>query len=144
MARMNWERARPRKPTEPAFPKDRANSAMGQAEASRLCREIDSYDRSEAGSSRVSAADIEAARSPAGGWRRATLAKWGVPWPPPKGWRKALIDGRTIPAQKAIAAPAVGPGSSTPYSVTLAPKVEMCTDPEQIRAFLAGERPPWD
>lgn len=25
-----------------------------------------------------------------GGWTRAQLAEWGIPWPPPKGWRKAL------------------------------------------------------
>lgn len=34
--------------------------------------------------------EIEAARSPFGGWTAATLASWGVPWPPPKGWRRAL------------------------------------------------------
>lgn len=34
--------------------------------------------------------EIEAARSPRGGWSSATLASWGVPWPPPKGWKKAL------------------------------------------------------
>lgn len=28
-----------------------------------------------------------------GGWTRATLAKWGVPWPPPKGWKKKLEQG---------------------------------------------------
>ena len=37
-----------------------------------------------------SEAEIEAGISEAGGFSRATLAKWGVPWPPPKGWRKAL------------------------------------------------------
>ena len=35
--------------------------------------------------------DIEAARSPAGGWTKAQLAEWGVPWPPPKGWKRQLI-----------------------------------------------------
>jgi hypothetical protein len=35
--------------------------------------------------------DIEAARTPAGGWTAATLAGWGVPWPPPKGWQDDLI-----------------------------------------------------
>ncbi|MFD4257599.1 TnsA endonuclease N-terminal domain-containing protein [Streptomyces sp. NPDC058534] len=35
--------------------------------------------------------DIEAARSPAGGWSRKQLADWGVPWPPPKGWKERLI-----------------------------------------------------
>ena len=34
--------------------------------------------------------EIEAARSAAGGWTRAQLAQWGVPWPPPKGWRRVL------------------------------------------------------
>ncbi len=29
--------------------------------------------------------EIERAKSPAGGWTRATLARWGVPWPPTKG-----------------------------------------------------------
>lgn len=35
--------------------------------------------------------EIEAARTPAGGWTKATLASWGIAWPPPKGWRKRLI-----------------------------------------------------
>jgi hypothetical protein len=37
--------------------------------------------------------EIEAARTPAGGWTRAQLAEWGVPWPPRKGWKAALILG---------------------------------------------------
>lgn len=36
--------------------------------------------------------EIEAARTPAGGYTQAQLAEWGVPWPPPKGWRQRLID----------------------------------------------------
>lgn len=35
--------------------------------------------------------EIEAARTQAGGWTKAQLAEWGVPWPPPKGWRKRLL-----------------------------------------------------
>jgi len=31
------------------------------------------------------------AQTPAGGWTRKTLAQWGVPWPPPKGWKNNLI-----------------------------------------------------
>lgn len=34
--------------------------------------------------------DILDAQTPAGGWTAATLAKWGVLWPPPKGWRREL------------------------------------------------------
>lgn len=34
--------------------------------------------------------DVIAAMSPAGAWTAITLAEWGVPWPPPHGWREAL------------------------------------------------------
>jgi hypothetical protein len=37
------------------------------------------------------AAEIEAAKTPRGGWTRATLAKWGVDWPPRRGWKRRLI-----------------------------------------------------
>ena len=29
-------------------------------------------------------------RTPAGAWSAKQLSEWGVPWPPPKGWRKKL------------------------------------------------------
>ena len=35
--------------------------------------------------------EILAARTASGGWTRETLERWGVPWPPPKGWKAALI-----------------------------------------------------
>lgn len=47
---------------------------------------------------------IDAARTAAGGWDRATLAGWGVPWPPPKGWRKALIEQGIGPDAEAMRA----------------------------------------
>jgi hypothetical protein len=34
--------------------------------------------------------EIEAAKTPNGGWTKKQLAQWGVPWPPPKGWIKRL------------------------------------------------------
>jgi hypothetical protein len=34
--------------------------------------------------------EIQAARTPAGGWTKAQLAAWGVPWPPPTGWKEQL------------------------------------------------------
>lgn len=37
-----------------------------------------------------SPAEIAAARTPRGGWTRATLASWGIEWPPPRGWRRRL------------------------------------------------------
>lgn len=39
---------------------------------------------------RVTKEEIEAARTKPHGWTRAQLAKWGVPWPPPKGWKSKL------------------------------------------------------
>jgi hypothetical protein len=47
---------------------------------------------------------IAAAKSPGGSWSRATLAQWGVPWPPPRGWKEALIAGRPIPVRHGLAA----------------------------------------
>lgn len=43
-----------------------------------------------AGNAIVSPEEIIAKMTPAGAWTRATLAEWGVPWPPPRGWRQAL------------------------------------------------------
>src|SRR5260370_30314393 len=40
---------------------------------------------------KISAQEIEAARSPKGGWTKATLAAWGVAWPPRAGWKERLI-----------------------------------------------------
>ena len=41
--------------------------------------------------------EIEAGRTAKGGFTRATMASWGVPWPPPHGWRQALLKGEPIP-----------------------------------------------
>ena len=39
------------------------------------------------------AAAIDAMKSARGGWTARTLVRLGVDWPPPKGWRRALING---------------------------------------------------
>jgi hypothetical protein len=45
--------------------------------------------------------DIEAGRSERGGFGRKELAKFGVPYPPPKLWKQSLIEGRPLsPAMK--------------------------------------------
>lgn len=36
-------------------------------------------------------AEVMAARSQKGGWTKEQLAKWGVSWPPPKGWLRELV-----------------------------------------------------
>jgi hypothetical protein len=40
--------------------------------------------------------EIEAGKSPAGGFTRKQLAKWGVPWPPPRGWKEKLLRGEPV------------------------------------------------
>ena len=50
---------------------------------------------------RLTEAQIEALKSPRGGFTRKALASVGVPWPPPAGWRRALLSGRPIPRQTA-------------------------------------------
>lgn len=50
---------------------------------------------------------IEAGRSPAGGYTKEQLAIWGVPWPPPKGWKEALLT--DSPMERAIQPSVVRP-----------------------------------
>jgi hypothetical protein len=40
----------------------------------------------------VTKSEIEKAKTPGGGWTRKQLAQWGVPWPPPKGWKRRLVE----------------------------------------------------
>lgn len=50
-------------------------------------------NREELAGRPTSLAEIEAGRSPAGGFTKETLAAWGIGWPPPKGWKESLIAG---------------------------------------------------
>lgn len=42
-------------------------------------------------------AELEALKTKNGGYNRATLKMLGVPWPPPKAWRQAVLNGDPIP-----------------------------------------------
>ncbi len=44
-----------------------------------------------AGLPRLTREEVEAGRSPAGGFTKKQLAKWAVPWPPPDGWLRTLL-----------------------------------------------------
>ena len=46
------------------------------------------------------AEEIAQARTKRGGWTRAQLAQWGVPWPPPKGWKKRLERGEDFAGRR--------------------------------------------
>ena len=45
-------------------------------------------------------AEIEGLKSKRGGWTKDALAQLGVPWPPPTGWRKALMNGEPMPIRE--------------------------------------------
>lgn len=73
-----------------------------------------------------SAREIEAGKTARGGWSRKQLAEWGVPWPPPKGWKKQLIEnGRVSPAQ----------GGSSPVSRYLLLRT---AGPERVKFVDSG------
>lgn len=68
----------------------------------------------------VSEEAIMAARTAGGSWTRATLATWGVSWPPPKGWKERLLKGLPQEPPKAAATEgpldeAPGPGERIPH-----------------------------
>lgn len=52
----------------------------------------------EAAPLRPTPGEIEAGRSPAGGFTKDQLAAWGVAWPPPKGWKERLTAGEVFEA----------------------------------------------
>ncbi|GGV91772.1 hypothetical protein GCM10010228_82920 [Streptomyces massasporeus] len=54
--------------------------------------------------------EVEAARSPKGGYSRAQLAAWGVPWPPPKGWKDELTERWKAARQDGAPPPLPRPG----------------------------------
>jgi hypothetical protein len=43
---------------------------------------------------KLSREEVESKKSARGGFTRKQLAAWGVPWPPPKGWRRQLEGAR--------------------------------------------------
>ena len=60
---------------------------------------------------RPTLAEIEAARTPAGGWTRETLALWGVSWPPQKGRKRQLA----TPSARTAPSPGEGNGISLKF-----------------------------
>jgi hypothetical protein len=36
--------------------------------------------------------EINDKKSKNGGWSKKQFAEWGIPWPPPKGWKQMLLN----------------------------------------------------
>lgn len=45
---------------------------------------------------KITKEEIESQMTANGGYTKATLAMWGVPFPPPKGWKRKLIEGDDV------------------------------------------------
>lgn len=58
-------------------------AAMGPEQAPRAAMETERRP--------ITREEIESQRTQRGGFTRATLEGWGVPWPPPRGWIDRLI-----------------------------------------------------
>jgi hypothetical protein len=69
-----------------------------------------------AGLPRLTEEQIEAGRSPKGGWTREQLARWGLPWPPPAGWRQALLHGTGGGADSSAEKTKISPTEKTKIS----------------------------
>jgi hypothetical protein len=61
----------------------RSKQTLADLNARQAHRELPIYRPTEQ--------EIADGLSPGGGYSRETLASWGVSWPPPKGWKKALL-----------------------------------------------------
>ncbi|TAK94385.1 hypothetical protein EPO05_06425 [Patescibacteria group bacterium] len=47
---------------------------------------------------RLTKQDIEDKKTIRGGWTKKQLSQWGIPWPPPKGWKQKLTSsGNSLP-----------------------------------------------
>lgn len=53
----------------------------------------------------VTLKEINAAKTPKGGWTKAQLAIWGVPWPPVSGWIERLVNGEEFPKEQFVPSP---------------------------------------
>jgi hypothetical protein len=51
---------------------------------------------------KITREEIERAKTPGGAWTKKQLAEWGVPWPPPKGWKAKLLKGQPAPPDKPV------------------------------------------
>ncbi len=58
------------------------------------CKACGAETEPETQSKGMTEEEIEAGKSPAGGFTRQQLAAWGVSWPPKKGWKEDLLNGR--------------------------------------------------
>ena len=92
--------------------------------------------------------EIEAARTPAGGWTRDQLAAWGVPWPPPAGWKQRLADqwkaARQQPSPRPgppAAAPGGGEEPQATPGVVEVPGPEPDWQPATIPPYHVGKNP---
>lgn len=107
MAKLNWSKAKSfRGGSEAAYPGGHPRGDGGNVKTWDELERMANQEFPAPGVRRITAKEIEAAKTPKGAWTKHTLAGWGVPWPPPKGWKSALIAGVPIEQGAALQAAA--------------------------------------
>lgn len=97
MAKLNWSKAKSfRGGSEAAYPGGHPRGDGGNVKTWDELERMANQEFPAPGVRRITAKEIEAAKTPKGAWTKHTLAGWGVPWPPPRGWKAALIAGVPI------------------------------------------------
>jgi hypothetical protein len=91
---------------------------------------------------RLTLEEIEAGRSPRGGWTRATLAGWGVPWPPPKGWQQRLLEGDSASPESRKSARRENGSTARPVPVLVGVTGAGNVIPEAAEYWPPWEEPP--
>jgi hypothetical protein len=94
--------------------------------------------------------EIMAARSAAGGWTRETLASWGVPWPPPAGWKAAITTEPSAPRRPDTHGADGRPWIRSPHGMALRAKCPACladmgmpcdpADPDHVHVVRVSQR----
>jgi hypothetical protein len=93
--------------------------------------------------------EVAAACKGPGGWTKAKLAAWGVPYPPPKGWRAELerryrlgLDVEPLGAGP-TAKEAKGPNASMASTRTTGPGTAVPITVRDIGTIDPDDPPPW-
>lgn len=94
----------------------------------------------------ITEAEMEAARTPKGGWNAAQLRAWGISWPPPAGWRKQLLRSG-VPAACPYPggfepATTAAPLPSNPLTAFGAKPAALALPPDTIEIFTDGSCDP--
>lgn len=80
-----------KRPETPKISQRRGASAALKSKVAAMSKKLEQEMTSPF--RKISQAELDAAKSPNGGYTKAALMQWGIEWPPKKGWQQALLHG---------------------------------------------------